>query len=48
MYIFKGENEIRNELQDDLETCKRIAFEDYGVPYNCWKEIKGGNKSIIT
>lgn len=39
LYIYKDDKNIRDELQDTLQICKMSAFEDWGVPYNAWKEL---------
>ena len=36
LYIYDGELCVRDDLQNDLQTCKVIAFEDYGVPLTEW------------
>lgn len=37
LYVYDDGRCIRDELQNDVETCKEIAFEDYGVPKEIWK-----------
>ena len=36
LYVYEGEECVKDYLQKDIETCKRIAFEDYGVPLDKW------------
>jgi hypothetical protein len=38
LYVYQGEDCIRDHLQNDVETCKEQAFEEYGVPLNKWIE----------
>lgn len=44
MYVFIEGQCVRDELQNDLGTCIRIALEDYGVPTVAWSE--DGKSSI--
>ena len=37
LYVYDDDRCIRDELQNDIETCVEIAFEDYGVPKAIWK-----------
>ena len=37
LYIYEGEKCIKDYLQNDIETCKQVAFEDYEVPLDKWK-----------
>lgn len=39
LYVYEGEKCIKDYLQNDIETCKQVAFEDYKVPLDKW-EIK--------
>lgn len=48
LYVYDGEQCIRDALQNDKETCKKIAFRDYGVPLDEWSEVEdstGGTTS---
>ena len=36
LYIFEDEKCIKDYLQNDIEVCKKLAFEDYGVPLDRW------------
>ncbi len=36
LYVFENDRCVRDFLQDDVETCKLIAFEEYGVPLDKW------------
>jgi len=40
LYVFKNGECIRDTLQNDVETCKEIAFEDYQLPFDAWEEEK--------
>ncbi len=40
LYIYKDNKCIRDEIQDTIEICKDIAFENYNVPLDSWKKIK--------
>lgn len=37
LYVFEGENCIKDYLQDNIEICKEVAFEEYKVPLDKWK-----------
>ncbi len=39
LYVYHKGLCIKDEHQDTLETCKRIALRDWGVPYDAWMEI---------
>ncbi len=39
LYIYEGEKCTNDYLQNDINTCKKLALEDYGVPLCSWKEI---------
>jgi hypothetical protein len=39
LYVFDGEKCVRDYLQNDIEMCKRIAFEEYEVPIEKWTVI---------
>ncbi|MBL7811117.1 MAG: hypothetical protein JNL57_02750 [Bacteroidetes bacterium] len=36
LYVYDGENCIKDYLQNDIETCKQVAFEEYKVPLDKW------------
>lgn len=36
LYIYESEKCVKDYLQNDIDTCKQIAFEDYGVPVDKW------------
>ncbi|MBK8574587.1 MAG: hypothetical protein IPN90_02530 [Elusimicrobia bacterium] len=38
-YLFVYENNkcVQDHLQDDLETVKRFALEEFSVPYESWR-----------
>ena len=38
LYVYEGSRCVRDELQNDEETCKEIALEDYGVPKDIWRK----------
>lgn len=38
LYVYDGDRCIADHLQNDEETCKQIAFEEYGVELSCWIE----------
>ena len=38
LYVYDDGRCVRDELQNDVETCKEIAFEDYGVPKDVWRK----------
>jgi hypothetical protein len=40
LYIYEGDKCIRDEIQDTIEICKDVAFEDYKVPLDSWIEVK--------
>jgi len=37
LYVYDNDLCIRDVLQNDVETCIEIAFEDYGVPKDVWQ-----------
>ena len=37
LYVFENGKCIKDYLQNDINTCKSIALEDYSVPINSWK-----------
>jgi hypothetical protein len=39
LYVYDSSNCIYDFLQDNIEICKKVASEDYGVSYESWKEI---------
>ena len=36
LYVYEEEKCIKDYLQDDIATCKQIAFKDYKVPLDKW------------
>jgi hypothetical protein len=36
LYVFEDGECTRDSLQNDIETCKKIAYEDYKVPIDAW------------
>ena len=38
LYIYENEICIKDYLQNDIETCKKIAFEEYGVTQDKWRD----------
>lgn len=41
-YLYRYENgkDTHDYLQDTIEICKKQAFEEWGVPMDCWEEFK--------
>ena len=39
LYVYKGEVDIYDYLQDSIDICKEQAYEEFGVPLDSWKEI---------
>jgi hypothetical protein len=37
LYVYENGRCVRDELQNDVEACKDVAFEDYGVSKDSWK-----------
>jgi hypothetical protein len=37
LYVYEAEKCIKDYLQNDIEICKQIAFEDYKVPLDKWE-----------
>lgn len=35
-YVYEDGKCVKDELQDGIGICKKVAFENYGVPYNRW------------
>lgn len=36
LYVYQNGQCIKDFLQDNIEQCKHIAFEDYGINYDSW------------
>ena len=36
LYVYENEHCIKDYLQNDIETCKALALEEYNVPINSW------------
>ena len=41
LYVYNDGICIVDDLQNDIETCKQIAFEDFQVPFNNWVQKNG-------
>ncbi len=39
LLVFKDNKCIFDDLQNDIRTCKRVAFEEFGVPIDLWNEV---------
>ena len=39
LYIYENENCIKDYLQNDINTCKLLAFEEYNVPMDSWEQL---------
>ncbi len=39
LYIWKNGIGLNDYLQDSLAICKEQAFEEFGIPLDCWVEI---------
>ena len=39
LFVYKDDKCIIDDLQNDIETCQQIAFEDFQVPKEKWKLI---------
>ncbi len=37
LYVYDGEKCIKDHLQDNIEKCKKLAFEEYKVPVDKWR-----------
>lgn len=42
LYVYEGEKCVKDYLQNDIEACKEIAFEDFKVPLDKWKMKEEG------
>ncbi|MFO1242907.1 MAG: hypothetical protein U1E36_06875 [Rickettsiales bacterium] len=40
LYVWEGEKNTFDYLQDTLDIAKRQALEDFGVPLNVWKQVE--------
>ena len=42
LYVYENgsDRDIADDMQDDLETSIEVAFEDYGVPKDAWKQVE--------
>ncbi len=38
LYVYEGGQCVKDYLQNSIEICKDLAFEDFGVPLYSWKE----------
>ncbi len=39
LYVYEGGKSVYDCLQDNIKICMEIALEEYGVPFESWKEI---------
>ena len=39
LYVYDGVDCIYDCLQDNVEICKEVAFEEYEVPNESWEEL---------
>jgi hypothetical protein len=39
MYVWKDQKGIYDTVQNTLEICKEVAFEEWGIPIDIWIEI---------
>jgi hypothetical protein len=44
LYVYEDDQCVNDYLQNDIETCKELAFEDFGVPLCSWKENTSSNE----
>lgn len=44
LYVYEGEKCIQDFLQNNIATCIDQAFDDYGVPKECWIKINSACK----
>ena len=40
LYVYEGENCIRDHLQQSVEACIQLASEEYGVPVDSWGAVE--------
>lgn len=40
LYVYENGQEVRDDLQDTLEWAKTVAYKDYGVPKDSWREVE--------
>lgn len=38
LYVYEDAKCVEDHLQDDIEMCIKLAFEDFGVPRHAWRE----------
>ncbi|MEP0366355.1 MAG: hypothetical protein ABJN36_03235 [Cyclobacteriaceae bacterium] len=43
LYVYEGGNCIKDFLQNDIGTCKQLAFEEYQVPLDKWIRSESHN-----
>lgn len=43
LYVFDNSNCIKDFLQNDIQTCKELAYQEYQVPLDKWTDK--GNKN---
>lgn len=46
LYVYDDGRCVRDELQNDVQTCKDVAFEEYGVPRDAWKSDATGSAEM--
>jgi hypothetical protein len=39
LYVYDGDKCVYDCLQDTIEICKEVAFEEFQVPLGSWQEI---------
>lgn len=40
LHVYENGIDKYDHLQDTLEIAKKQAFEDFGVPYDAWKQVE--------
>lgn len=40
LYVYEDGKCARDLLQNDIPTCIAVAFEEYGVPRDLWREVE--------
>ncbi len=36
LYVFEGENVLFDFLSENIDACRQVALEDFGVPIDSW------------
>lgn len=39
LHVYEGDLCVRDDLQNDISTCIRVARERYGVPTGSWMDV---------